>query len=296
MGIDDSSSVPSFLRIANMADDVAIANLEAAQAGDDGSLVTEPQPLDPAYVDRAKEYNMTEADLRAIPREVAERVFAGADRARIEAFRREPPQPPVQRQPYQLPYVSQPGPPQPPPSAFAPFELKFEADEADVADAPLTKKFVASNAYYAEQLNRLHRHYETQFQGMNEFKADQVRQQKCAVVDRFVAAQGPEWSGVYGKGETYDMDARSQEFLKRDELWMAADGMMLANPGLGRQEALRRAQYAIHFEKQSAIERARADAERKKALAGATDRPRASGATPPISGIKGRAALLTAGR
>jgi hypothetical protein len=253
---------------------VDAADVTEIQTGPDepAAPAAAPEPLDSAYVSRANIFNLTEEDLRSVPRPVVERILAGADRALLDAFRRD------RQTPYQAPPTAPPAPQLDAP-AFAPFDLKF--DPADEIAEPLTKTLAAMNAHYAAQLKQLHETYQQKFQGVDQFTS-QVRQQNhYAALDRYIDSLGPEWSATFGKGPTLSKDTRSQEFLKSDQLGMAAVEMMQAHlrvtgRALSEHEALDRARAMLFHEQVSAAERAAAEAKRKELAASASVRPRSS--------------------
>lgn len=269
---------------------------EADPASETTEVTETPEALDPQYVARAQAFNMTEDDLRAVPRPIVERMIAGADKALIEAFRRDQRTP--QSPPSAVPGVATtPAPAAVGDFSFDPFELTFNADE-EVAE-PITKNMKAMQEHSAKQFEKLHQHYEKKFQAVEQFAANTQRQQDYAILDRYIDGLGAEWSGVFGKGATLDMDSRSQEYLKRGELRMAAIETMQINERLtGRAlpagEALPRALNSMFYEKSSAIERERADAKRKKLQDGAAVRPRSGTTGLPMGSIRQRATELAA--
>ena len=267
------------------------SQVDATGGGDDGDAAATPEPLDPSYVSRAQIFNMTEEDLRTVPRATVERMLNGADRALIEAFRRE------QNTNGYDPRGREDASPAPQSGDFTyePFTPTFGPEE-EVAE-PIVKNLTAVQAHHAKQIERLHQHYTKKFEAVHDFASSVQRQQDFAILDRFIDGLGPEWSGVFGKGPRLEMDQRSQEFLKSEELRTAAiEAMQIHGRLTGRplpaSQALSRALNAMFSEKASAIERAKADAKRKELQATATIRPKASGGNPQNSGIRARAATF----
>lgn len=277
----------------NNAENTGVAEAEPSSS-ETTEVVSDPETpevLDPQYVSRAQMFNMTEEDLRAVPRPIVERMIAGADRALLEAMRREPSTSP-----------SSPATVTPPPAApgdlsFDKLELTFDSDE-EVAE-PITKNMKAMQEHSAKQFEKLHQHYQEKFRAVEQFAAQTQRQQDYAILDRYIDGLGAEWSGVFGKGATLDMDPRSQEYLKRGELRTAAIETMQINERLsGRAlpagEALPRALNSMFYEKASAIEHEKADAKRKELQDAAAVRPRSGGTGLPIGSIRQRATELAA--
>ena len=263
-----------------------------SQVDQEVTVQSEPQPLDPSYLADAGRFNMTEADLRALPRDVVQRVIAGADRANLEAFRRE------QRSPYQPPSAA-PAPANvtQEPFAVAPFELTFEGEEEEAKDSPVARKLAALNKHYGDQSKRQHDHYQGELRALRDAVTGFQQQAHYGVLDRFIDGLGAEWSGLFGKGSSSDLDSRSQEFLKRDELGTAAiEHRQIHERLTGRPlpvaEALRRALHSLHYDKASAIERAKADAMRAKLAAGASDRPKPGVNAANNGGIRSRSEAL----
>jgi hypothetical protein len=256
------------------------------------TVEAEPKPLDPSYIADAGRFNMTEADLRALPQEVVRRIIAGADRATLEAFRRE------QRTPYgPAPTVPAPASISQEPFAIAPFELTFDGEEEEAKDSPVAKKLAALNKHYGDQSKRQHDHYQNELKTLREAVTGFQQQAHYGVLDRFIEGLGTEWSGLFGKGTSTDLDSRSQEFLKRDELGTAAiEHRQIHERLTGRplpvSEALRRALHSLHYDKASAIERAKADATRAKLAAGASDRPKPGMVAANNGGIRSRSEAL----
>lgn len=257
--------------------------------GGDGGQETTPEPLDPSFVARATDWSLTESDLRAAPREVIDRFITGAERRLIETFRRN-------QQASQPPQQQSQGPP---PGEFtvSPYDLKFEGEED--GDTPYAKKLSELNGHYGKQMEALRDHYNKQLQEVSQFIGS-VRQEKhYSTIDRFVDGLGAEWSGVFGKGHSLEMENRSQEFLRRDELGMAAIEFMQAHAqmtgrALPESEALRRALSHLHGSHAASIERAKNDAKRKELQAGAPEKSRSGGTPAPTNGggIRARAQAM----
>lgn len=254
-----------------------------------------PEPLDPDYVSRAKNFNLTEDDLRAVPRDTVERMIAGADRQMIVAQRQE--------NQYQQNNGHQNGNgkpttqivnPQPGDFAFDSFEMKFDGDVE--ADNPLVKNMVALHQHHLKQIEKLHEYYGRKVGAIEQFRDQSVQQSNNSIVDRFVDAQGAQWAEVFGKGPTSDLNTQSQEFLNREEVWTAANAMVQRSAAQGRRlslaEALPRARNAMFMEKAFAIERAKASEKRTQLEAGATDRPKSPGGVPTPMTIKDKALRL----
>jgi hypothetical protein len=257
------------------------------------------EPLDAGYVERAKSFSLSEADLRVMPRETVERMMASADRMTIQSAMAEWQQPPpVQQAP--------PPPPRrengrfaadaPPEFAYEPFKLQFDPTDEINETNPLVKNMTGLEAHVAKQFDRLHKFYAEKLQAQEQFRKDSIVQQNNAVVDRFVESQGPQWSEVFGKGATSEMNPQSQEFLNRVEVWKAATAMTGRYAANGRRmslnEALPRARNAIFMEKAFALERATADAKRKELQVSAATKPTGGGPAPTGGGIRQRAAAL----
>lgn len=283
---------------------VSVNEPQTDTVGDDAGEAASPEPLDPAYVSRAAEWNLADEDLRAVPRTTVEKILAAADRRFIDMHRQPPPPsnygqgnygytPPANS--YAPPPAAAAPPNFGPPAEpqFTPFQFKFDG-EAD-ADSPIAKQLVGYNEHVAKQFEQLHGHYRQQIQGVHQYIAQQQAVQDWGIVDRYIDSLGSEWSGVFGKGSSLDFDQRSQEFAKRDELRTAAIAMMQGHQqSTGRrmpaQEALRRAQYALFADKVSTIERAKAEAQRKQLASSAAVPPKTAGAAPQPGGIRARAA------
>ncbi len=253
-----------------------------------------PEPLDPQYVSRARMFNMTEEDLRTVPRETVERMIAGADKALIDAFSRD--QAAVQA-PITTPGISPVVAPAVAPADFSfdKFDVNFDPDE-EVAE-PITRGMKAMQEHSVKQFEKLHQHYDAKFKAVEAFNANTQHQQDYAILDRYIEGLGKEWRGVFGKGATLDMDPRSQEYLKRLDLRTAAVGTMEVNKRLtGRPlphaEALPRALNSMFYEKASTIEREKADAKRKELQNSAAVRPRSGTTGLPAGSIRQRATEL----
>lgn len=263
--------------------------IDATQAAEPA----QPEPLDSGYVERASTFGLTEDDLRVVPRDTIERMIASADRAMIQSAYRD------NGQQVQHPHVPQErrenGQFAPPSDfAFDPFELKFDQDVE--ADAPLTKNVAALHDHFSKQFQKLHQHYEQKFKDVFGFRDSMLRQQDYALLDRFVEQQGPDWSAVFGKGQTLEMNPQSQEFLNREEVRTAAIAMIERSARMGRKmtaaEALPRARNALFMEKAFAIERAKANGKRDALAAGAVDRSKPPTNAPAPMTIADRARLM----
>lgn len=254
-----------------------------------------PEPLDPQLVSRASIWNLNEQDLRAVPRDTIERMLNGADRAMLDAHRRAQASftpNPAQTQPQQFQQSNQ----QQTPTGFtpAPYDLKFDSEEED-ADSPVAKKMAGINAHYAKQMEAMRDYYNGKMGGVEQFMTSMRTQQYHTAVDRAVQGWGPEWANVFGKTPMSELDPRSQEFLRFDEVGMAAFELQQAHARMtGRpladSEALRRARDLLHPGKAFEFERAKENAKRTELRAGSSDRPRSGTApNPSNNGIRSRA-------
>lgn len=275
--------------------DIAAENLAAAQDAGTPDGQPEVEPLDPTYVAEAADWGLNDPELlRAVPREAFQRMKAAADARVFDQVRRVSAFEQPTQQPNQPPQHEQ-QPQQPSAFALDPFELKFE--ESEVAESPFAKGLTAQQKWSADQIGKLNTHYAAELRRRDADIASLREQQDYGILDRYIDALGPEWSGEFGKGSTLDFEPQSREFLKRGELRTAAiTAMRIYQATTGRRlpasQALPQALGLIYRDKVAAQERAKADAERKKLQAGVTAKPRASGSNPPVSGIRGRASMV----
>ena len=243
-----------------------------------------PEPLDPEYIARGGRWKLGEDDLRSVPRDVFERMHVAAEAELLENLHRarqgqngqQPYQPPPQQN-WQQPQGQNGQQSQQPVGPYKPVELKF--DESD-ADSPYVQHISTINKAYAENLNAMHGQFSDQVRqivdavkALHEFNDSQV-------LDRNISELGEEWSDVFGKGATMDLDPRSQSYAARQAYKKAILENLDLDASLGRErnpsDAMQRARYRLHGTKIAAIERAKREAKAKEA---AKTLPAPTGAT-----------------
>lgn len=249
------------------------------------------EALDPNYVARAnREYGLTEAQLRAAPRELVEHMMTVSDRRATDVWQR----------------ASQQFPQQTPPNAAQPVATTtsdFKVDPLEITldgveeDSPTATAIQAINKHYAAQLEKMHQHYSAKFDGVNRGVVGLQEQAQYGVIDDYITRLGDEWSDVFGRGRTLSMHPQSKERIARTEFLRAAVANnslygMLYGQTLSDDEAMDRARLQLHQDKVLAKERAKAAKAQESVRAGASTRPKTAPSRPQLNGIDARVAQM----
>ena len=222
-----------------------------------------PEPLDPDYIARGGRWKLGEEELRAIPRDVFERINASADAEVMENMFRlrqgqpdqspAPQGPPLQTQPIQHA--------QPDVLPFKPMELKFE-DMDD--DSPVVSQTKAMNEGMTKNLNDLYAHVSSQFSQIAEALQMLREHNDYGILDRHIGELGDEWKDVFGSGATVDLSPGSKEWTTRQNYRKAILENLGLDAQLGRErdpkEAMLKARYRLFGQKISTIERSKREA------------------------------------
>lgn len=251
-----------------------------------------PEPLDPDYVARGGRWKLGEDDLRAVPRDVFERIHAAAESELIENLHRlrngngqQGQQLPVQQQ-FQQPLqrqASQQGTQQgqQPQGPFAMPELKFDKDvEADEVVGPFVPHLRTIADQATKNANELFNHFTPQIQQIVEVVKYLQEFADSTLLDHQIGGLGDEWQDVFGKGPTMLMDPKQPTRANRDAFKKAILENLDLDAQLGRErnptEAMLRAQYKLYGQKIAQLERAKREtkaAEMAKSLPASTGAP-----------------------
>lgn len=217
--------------------------------------------FDAAFLQRGETCGLSKDDLTALGQDRAEQMFAAFDRRLLATPAGQPAaQPVVEPKPATAAEV-----------AKKPFELTLDPDEVG---EPVVNAFKGLQSQFNEQLTALQKERTAdreQIQSLNSMMEIQA-------FDGHIAAMGDQWSDVFGKGATLDLDENSKEFKERGKFLQQAFALRDAYANrfqqhLPRAELFKRAHNALYGDEIKKRQLADLNGKMKARAAQHTERP-----------------------
>ena len=253
-------------------DDVS-AGIETETMPEPSELVESPA-LSDELTQRAKDYGFAAETFAGMDDAVVSNVLNTFDQ-RLAGMQPQPPTDGAPGQPSAQPQQQQ----------GAPFGAEFKplvVDFGEELDEGLVKSFGGMVDGLNGQLKELHQ--VRQAIGREVVAINQLREFDS--LDRFIESLGEEWTDVYGKGRTQDMNPQSAEFRKRIEMGTGGNAiganMARINQPMRQWDAWQRGHYAVNHERLAEMERKKQDGRRKGRQARFSEPPQ-KGKTPTTS-------------
>lgn len=187
--------------------------------------------LSDALLGRAKEYGLTQDDVRGLDEPRLNRMFANIDRRIMQPQAQQP--------------ASQPTAQTSAPAGYTPFALELGEDLDESVSKPLKQLVDHVNA----QLTGAHAFRQ---QTASEFQAMSILRE-FDDVDRFVTGLGDDWAADYGTGPSMHMDPQSGELRKRVEVHQGAKALLADAKRTGQRmtmaAALKRSHHGVHWDR-----------------------------------------------